>query len=298
MSHRSLALGIAVALAMLAAPAALAAQDLTRRQALDADGEVEVVNVAGRVQVTGWDRNEVELTARLDRDSDQLEFTGDARHLTVRVKSGKGWHGPDDAILTLHVPRGAALDVQAVSADVRIEAVAGRQRLETVSGEVHSEAFDQDVTVRSVSGDVRVGSKGGKAQASVNTVSGKVSLQGFSGTVGVEAVSGDLELDLGTVARGRLKTVSGDVQARLGLAPAGQVDVETMSGDVSFHLKPPVNADFDLESFSGTLESCFGADALRRSQQGPGSELRLRQGDGSARVRVDTLSGDVTLCDK
>lgn len=291
-------IALAISLA-LATPAALAAQTLTRQSALPADGEVEVSNVAGRVDVTGWDKAEVQLEAVLEGPNDQLEFElDDARHLRIKVRSPHGSRGPKDARLTLHVPRGVTLDVQAVSADVAVVDVTGRQQLETVSGEVRTQAFERELEVRSVSGDVRVESRGGKAPATVETVSGNINLEGVAGMVDAQAVSGDLELTLGTMNRARLKTVSGSVQAALALAPQAQLEAETVSGDVRLRFRAPINAEFDLESFSGSLEACFGPPARRTSAYAPGTELRFKQGDGSARVSVETLSGDATLCDK
>ena len=63
---------------VLAAPAALAAQTLTRQSALPADGEIEVSNVAGRVDVTGWDKAEVQLEAVLEG-----RYEHDGAHIIV-----------------------------------------------------------------------------------------------------------------------------------------------------------------------------------------------------------------------
>ena len=290
-------LGFAVA-AVLASSAAGAEQTLNRGAALAADGEVEVVNVAGSVSVTGWDRNEVELVAVLEGDKDVLEFSGDARRVVVKLRGPSSSKGPKAATFTLRVPRTALLDLQTVSADVVVAEASGRQRIETVSGDVQTRVFDRDVHVSSVSGEVKLSTQGGKAPSIVSTVSGNVQLDGLAGSVDVQSVSGDMRLSLGTVTRARFKTVSGDVLVGLTLAPDGQVDAGTVSGDTQFRLKPPVNAEFDLESFSGALRACFGPEARHTSEHGPGTELRFKQGTGSARIEVGTLSGDVSICDK
>jgi hypothetical protein len=74
--------------------------------------------------------------------------------------------------------------------------------------------------------------------------------------------------------------------------------MESISGTVGLVIKPPVNAEFDIESFSGDIENCFGPKARDKSKYGPGSELRFRQGSGGARVSLQTLSGEVSLCDR
>ena len=53
-----------VAAALLLAQAA-GAEEIQKRAQADPRGQVVIVNVAGDVQVTGWDRNEVQVSAEL-----------------------------------------------------------------------------------------------------------------------------------------------------------------------------------------------------------------------------------------
>jgi hypothetical protein len=62
-------------------------------------------------------------------------------------------------------------------------------------------------------------------------------------------------------------------------------------------VKPPVNAEFSLESFSGIIKNCFGQTARKTSKYTPGKELDFTQGSGGARVEIQTLSGEVSICD-
>ena len=82
----------------------------------------------------------------------------------------------------------------------------------------------------------------------------------------------------------------------MALAADGLLEVQSVSGDVVVDFTngaPP--AEFDLHSFSGDLKACFGQKA-EHEHYGPGSRLWYREGAGSARVRIDTHSGDVSLC--
>jgi hypothetical protein len=72
----------------------------------------------------------------------------------------------------------------------------------------------------------------------------------------------------------------------------------TVSGGLTLTVKPPVNAEFDLESFSGDIEACFGPKPRDKSKYGPGSELSFTHGKGGARVSMESLSGDINICDR
>jgi DUF4097 and DUF4098 domain-containing protein YvlB len=310
MSHvdsRSI-LRTAVAAAFLAAPAvpATAAErrPIDEHRAADAQGQVEVSDVSGRISVLGWDKAEVAVTGSASANVDRVDIESSGKRTTVRVvlkegqKSHWEWSGKDgDSDLTVHVPRASSLSVSLVSADLSVSDVQGNQEIVTTSGDVHSTAA-RELRVRSVSGDLQLTAGADSKVIEVNTVSGDVHLTGGGGDVSVQTVSGDGLLSLGTASRARLKSVSGDFSLTTGLAPDGRLEAESISGDFKVHFTggvPP--AEFDLQSFSGDLTTCFGGQATHE-RFGPGSRLSYKEGAGTARVRIDTKSGDVSLCTK
>jgi len=287
-------------IALLAAFPALAVQNIDRSQATGPTPVVEVNNVQGKVTVTAWDRNEVKVTGTIENDDHKFEFSGDTGRvtITVRAESKRYSYGrKDDAILEVRVPGGSILRVQTVSADILASGVRGEQRLEAVSGDIVTEVFDQPLDVRSISGDVDIRGSGGQAKVMAESTSGNVKARGLGGELEAKSVSGDLDLQMGVTREVRLETVSGDVGARLTLAEGGRVDAQSVSGDVTLSFGKPVNGEFDIESFSGGIDNCFGPKASRKNKYAPGTELRFTQGSGSARVNLETLSGDVNLCD-
>lgn len=290
---------LAAAALALAAPQADAAQNITRRAPLGADGSVYVSNVQGRVEVTAWDRNEVELTAVLESDEDKLEFTASGKEIRIEVDRPDNRHyrnRDDDAILTVKIPRGARLSTETVSADTTVTGARGRQSLDTVSGTIRTEAYDADVSVSTVSGDGTIAGTGGKASITAHSVSGTLNVQNVRGSLDGEVVSGSLTADVAAADLVRAESVSGDVILKVALAPNARVELETVSGELSLDLKAPVNAEFDIESFSGDIESCFSAKSRDTSKYGPGSELRFTEGNGGARVEIESLSGDIRIC--
>jgi len=240
-----MALLTAASLAVITGPAS-AAQDITKRATVAPDATVDVSNVQGRVDVTAWDRNEVELTALLESDKDQLEFEATERQVRIKVDrpDGKYHDSDDDAILTLKVPKGARLIVDTVSADITVNGVHGEQRLESVSGTVDTQAFDAPVTLESVSGDIVLKGSGGKAQVSTESVSGSTVVSGVRGSYEGEAVSGNITAVIAAAERLRAGSVSGDLDINAELAATARLELESISGDVELTIKPPVNAEF------------------------------------------------------
>lgn len=286
------------AVLLAAAPLANAAQNLSKHAAVAADAAIEVSNVAGRVDVTAWDRNEVELTAMLKSDKDKLEFEATDRQVRIKVvKPHDDYGDSDDAILTLKIPKGARISAETVSADIAIAGVLGEQRLQTVSGDIRSQAFDSPVKLGTVSGDGTINGTGGKAAVTVESVSGNIKASGIRGDFDGQVVSGDLAINLVAAERLNAKSIAGDIDAHVELLPTARVEMKTVSGSIGLTMKPPVNAEFDMESFSGDIGNCFGQKAHDKNRYGPGSELSFTQGSGGARVSISSLSGDLTICD-
>lgn len=295
-SHSMLAAAI---LAAIAAPAA-AERNITKRATVEPDATIEVSNVQGNVEVTAWDRNEVELVALLESDKDELEFEATPRIVRIEVDRPDGKYGRDhsEARLKLNVPARAVLVVDTVSADITVAGVRGEQDLESVSGTVGTQAFDAPVKAASVSGDVTVTGTGGKAPVRTDNVSGNSTVTGVRGSVEGENVSGEIHATVAAADNIELTSVSGDITVNAELTSVARVEMESVSGVITLKIKPPVNADFDIESFSGDIDNCFGPKPQDTSKYSPGSELSFTQGNGGARVELQTLSGEISLCDR
>jgi DUF4097 and DUF4098 domain-containing protein YvlB len=279
---------------------AIAEQNLSKRATVDPNVNVDVSNIQGSVTVTAWDRNEVELTAHLESDRDRLGFEASTRQVRVDVErpDRRRYREEDDATLTLKVPKGARLNIETVSADITIDGVRGEQRLESVSGTVETRAYDEPLSLHAVSGEISVTGSGGKAALKTENVSGTTIVSGIRGVYEGATVSGRIDASIAAVDRLQIETVSGDADSKAELAPSARGDMESVSGSLSLLTKPPVNADFEIESFSGELDTCFGAKPRDKSKYGPGSELHFVQGKGGPRVVIESLSGDIKICDR
>ena len=290
---------IAVA-ALLLAPLAWGDDEgqVDKRAPADPQGEVEVSNVAGNVSVSGWDRNEVQVTGTLGEDVERLDFISEPKRTIIRVKHKETQrrHGDIDAELSIRVPSASRLNVSTVSAEISITHVTGEQRLQSVSGDVSSEIAGEDVEAKTVSGNVVLRGEGKAAVVTVTTVSGDAQVRRAAGELVANSVSGSLSLDLDSIARARVRTTSGDLQLEGPLARDARVDAETISGELVLDFKKPINAEFEIESFTGDIQNCFGPRPQPKSEYGPGSELNFKEGAGSARVSAQSMSGDIQLC--
>jgi DUF4097 and DUF4098 domain-containing protein YvlB len=286
-----------VALACLAGPWSVAlGATVNESRPADAQGAVEIYNVAGSVNVLGWDKAEVQVTGDIGTGVERVEVTGGGNHTSVRVvMRSSHWNSDGEANLTVRVPAGSSLSCQTVSANLKVDAVRGEATLKTVSGDIRADVGG-DISAHAVSGAVHVKASAAKS-IELDTVSGNADVIGGGGEFEVTTVSGDTKAKLGNVTRARFQTVSGSMDASLTLGPNSRLDAQSVSGDVRLNFPTEPAAEFDLQSFSGDIDNCFGPKAVE-ARHGPGSSLSYKNGEGSGRVRINTHSGAIKLCTK
>jgi DUF4097 and DUF4098 domain-containing protein YvlB len=291
-------IGAALLAAAITPAAQAASRPVDQKVAAGATGTVEIINVAGNVDLQGWDRPEVAVTGTVGDDVDRIELTASGTHVTMRVvekKLSMGWGKDAGARLVVHVPAKSMLDVSLVSADLQLSGLQGDGHIQSVSGDIRGEAGGNSLELTTVSGDVQLTARNAH-ELRMKTVSGDLMLTGPGGEVAFTTVSGDGHLELGAVSRLRLESVSGDMLIKGALAANGQVEASSVSGDVQLEFAGVPDADFELTAFSGDLRSCLANAQPVKEKYGPESKLNFRSGKGGGRVRVDTKSGDVSVC--
>jgi hypothetical protein len=151
---------------------------------------------------------------------------------------------------------------------------------------------------------------------SARSVSGDVSARGLHSPVRAASVSGDVQVSSdGPV---EANSVSGNVEATLGRTGNESLSFASVSGDVTLHLPANVDADFSARTLSGEIDSDFPLSIGGRGgrngryddddddddddRRGPGrvrvrigQQVRGQLGRGGPDIRVNTVSGDITL---
>lgn len=284
------------ALAMTAfVPLAWAGTEISERADAHPRGQVEVSNVSGSVVVTGWDREQVELTGTLGRGSKGLIFEPGGERTFIKVELPRSSDNVQGSDLRVMVPKGSRVTVTAVAADIDVRDVLGALRIQSVSGDLDLDVFEEDVEAKTVSGDFRIRGHDQEALVTVTSVSGDGEVDGIRGELVAQSVTGNLEVEGREMSRSRLRTTNGDIDLAFSFAPGARLDMEAINGDLHLDILGEVNAEFDIETFNGSIDNSFGPDPVRTSKYTPGRDLRFTQGDGDARIRIKTLNGGITL---
>lgn len=277
----------------LAVAAQAADRTVDQTRPLAADGRVEISNISGEVKVVGWSGNEVNISGRLEDGVEDLEISAVGDRLRIEVDLEHRARNNGSAYLTIKMPATADIEVETVSADITVDGLKGEISLESVSGQIEVSGGSGSLEAASVSGNVRATATSGRSE--LGSVSGSIVVGHATGRLDAEVVSGDIEIEAGLLDSLVAESVSGRIFCAAQPTERGRFDLETMSGTVELVVSSDVDADFGIETYSGSIRSDIGPEPVRTDRYGPGKELRFRSGAGGARISVESFSGSVRL---
>lgn len=222
--------GALLAVVLTAVAHAEVTQDFHRTVPLPANGRVSLDNINGGVEITGWDRNEVQIdavkTARDQQRLDEARIEVEASSTSVEIRTRYPehiFHNNNGASVhyTLHVPQNARLD--------RIELVNGSLNVQKINGEINA-----------------------------NLVNGKLQASDLGGEANLATVNGVIDADYASLTKVRdikLKSVNGSINLTLPPSPNAEVSANVVNGSITTDFPLTVKGHLVGKSLSGTLGS-------------------------------------------
>ena len=232
-------------------------QDFNRTLPLSAQGRLRLDNVNGRIEIAGWDRNEVVIRAlKHGKTQESVEAT------EIKVDAS-----PDEISIHTQEPSN-----KTGSSGFWSWFGDGGNNKATVDYAIQVPRHARLANVSSVNGQVEIDDVGGDIEAS--TVNGQVQVRGAAGSVKLSTVNGRIETELVSLGGGQsvsLSTVNGAIEATLPANADAEVTADTVNGGMSSDFPElVVKKDFPLaKHLKGTL------------------------GNGGATVKASTVNGSI-----
>ncbi len=279
---------------LLVAGSALAERTFDEKRQVDHDAGIVIENLAGTITVVGWDKNEVQIKGRLDKKAEKIEIKGGGDRLSVKVRYPRRVKGNIKGTnMEIRVPEGCRLILEGVSSDVDVSKFHGDLAIDTVSGEIRIEDRPQVIVVETVSGQVWIDSQ--TEDISISTVSGDIEVFGDVQTLVIDLISGEADVKIGELDQFSFNAISGKLNLTARPTKKARWNLDCHSGKLNLYLPADLDAEFDIDLFTGDVDNEFGPKAERTSKYGPGKELRFTAGNGSASIDISTFSGDIQL---
>ena len=276
---------------------AVARVPIERRAAIAADASVRINGAFSSLKIVGWDRDSLALTGDMPVG---LRFDGGVASSATGLSRGAKFYidagtdaYPSGAILVLRVPNRARVWAKSGSSNIEVSGVTGGLDLNIVGGSVTVSSTPRELNIESMDGNVRV--MAGASWLRVKTATGDVEVRGGSEDVGLSTVSGTIRVADGRYERGKLETVTGDVDYAGDIGYKGSVDITTHSGRIDVRLPPKPNLELDAASITGTIENGVTSSRPVAGREGRGMELGFSSGTGDTHMVVRSFKGNIAL---
>jgi DUF4097 and DUF4098 domain-containing protein YvlB len=244
---------IGIALATLAVTAGMAAAEgpgsgnrtETRNEKLAFGAKLWVANRNGAIKVTGWDKEEVALTAQI-RDTEKrkidLVVTRQGNDLNIEAQFQQpvvvfsfGLSPSPRCEMTLSVPRKLLAYFRTTNGAVAVTNLEGYARCETTNG---------DITVKEIKGEVMAETTNGaldayglKARIKGGSTNGHIHVEDVEGGIDLETTNGPIVArNLDGWGEGiRLESTNGGIEVVLGRA-TGEIKAENSNGTIDIRV--------------------------------------------------------------
>ena len=265
---------------------------------LIAGGSVQVENSNGEVQISGWDKNTIDIDGTKYASTDErlkmmrVDISQSPSSITIRTIMPSDWRGNGGARYTIHVPRRIELQNIATSnGAIRADNIEGSVRLRTSNGTIHAAgirgmldahssngAVDVadvigDATLRTSNGGIRADVRKGAFEASTTngTITARL-MEADSHPVRLESSNGHIDLTLDAVREVHAGTSNSSITVRMPSSAGASVRAHTSNSSIT--------CDFDVSMHGGLISKHH----LEGTIGSGGPLLDLGTSNGSIRV--------------
>ena len=233
--------------------------------------KVDITWVGGEIEIVAGEGDELSVTENsedLDDDAKIHYYIKDDK-LTIHYSKALYREEVDTTKkhLRVEVPEGIEIDIDNVSADIKI----GEMAL-------------SEIKLTNVSGNVEFSSLA-SSEIEIENVDGTVTANEFvADELSAESVSGEIKFSKISANEIKIKTVSG--KTTIGLAKKSELKVSSVSGAVAINIPDDIGATIEYSTMSGT----FSSEKPHKT-----SNKTYTFAAGEIQIAVETVSGNLHI---
>ena len=253
-------------------------------------GSAEMLSVetmGGSIEIDVWDQNEIRVQAEhstrtyidIDRGRREIQIESEARR------------GPANLVdFHITVPRGFALDLEALYGDITIQGSDGAIKAETLQGDVTILGGRGTVKVSSTIGTVLV--EGADGRIDIESSAANIRVVDSSGEIYAESAGGTIVLEHVTASSVDVGSTGGRVHYEGTFEPNGTYFFGAHGGSITIVVPDDASASFNVATVHGSISSNLSGQA-ESFRSGRRHEFVV--GDGGALVEAETYGGRIRI---
>ncbi len=274
-------------------------QDFSSTHKLAAGGRIVLEGFNGSVEITGWDKDEVEVAGTKSASREevlsamQVDVTADPGMVRIRARRPDERNCNCGVRFALKVPRKVVLeDITTSNGSLRLESVTGSARMHSSNGSVHVWGVEGDINIQTSNGSMDVDKF--KGSADLKTSNGRVKASGIDGAFSARTSNGSIDADVDSLDTGKpvvLSSSNGSINLALARWNNNEVRATTSNSSINLRLPPGVAAEVRAVTSNGNISTDFELTTTQLSK----TRVSGRIGGGGALLDLTTSNGNIRL---
>jgi DUF4097 and DUF4098 domain-containing protein YvlB len=278
-----------------------AKEDFHYSYPLQPGGRLEIENTNGSIDITGWDRNTLDVSgtkyaASNDRLRDiQIKVEATGNNASIRTETPKEvFHGGFGARYVIRVPRQITLArAHTTNGSFSIEDLEGGGHVTSTNGRISLARDTGDYDVKTTNGAIDLEECSGIEEAA--TTNGAVRGRIRAGAIEAESTNGGIDF---TVVKPqddkpvRLSTTNGAITLAMAEFHGNPITAETTHGGVTLRLPSDTNAQLRARNSFASISTDF---PLSSTEEISKHQLKGRLGNGGPLISASSNSGSIRI---
>lgn len=267
---------------------------------LQSGGKLSLETFNGAVEITGWDRDMVEIDGAKygpspeAADALRIDISNTPTAIDIHVNRPSDFRGNRGARFTLKMPRKAMLDhVASSNGSIVVQGATGPTSLHTSNGSIRVENFDDNVDARTSNGPIELMDIGGEVIAS--TSNGRIRVDDLRGSLDAHTSNSSITANLAGAHPSRslrLETSNGSVDLTLPVGFDRGVHVNTSNAPITLRVPDGVNAHILARTNNSSISSDFEMKVQGVVNK---NNLDAAIGAGGPLLDLNTSNGQIRL---
>src|SRR5579864_6042747 len=275
-------------------------KDFHYSYALKPGGRLAVENFNGSVEITGWDKDTVEIDGRQYastlalRDAIKIDVTASDGLVQIRTIRPPDRHWNMGVKYVIRAPRKVNLDrIVSSNGSMKVDEIEGITRLHTTNGSIRTSRVRGDLDASTTNGGVDIDDLDGPA--TIRTTNGRVTADGIRGALQAFTTNGSIHARLVKPEPHRpvkLQTSNGGIDLTMDSLADNEVRASTRNGGITVKLPSMAGAHIHAHTSHSSIHTDFD---VKQEDGGGKNHLDGIIGSGGPTVELTSSNGSIRL---
>lgn len=267
---------------------------------LKAGSPLSIDNFNGSIEITSWEKDEVEVNGTKYAGSEELlrqvKIEADSKPDSLRLRTVRpeGMRGNMGAKYILRVPKKVLLSgIVSSNGSIRVDGTEGDARLQSSNGSIRVMRLDGNLEARTSNSSIEAtGVNGNFVGQSSN---GSIKVDGLRGAFEGVTSNSSIVARVEKLAAGKMvkaKSSNGSIELVLPDYAGQEIDAESSNSSVTLRLPKDANAELRASTSNGKISSDFEVTTTGELSK---SRLEGRIGKGGGLIRMNSSNGSLRL---